>query len=301
MKKVLCIGQSTYELSIILDEFPRENTKNRFESKIGCGGGSAANCAYLLGKWSCPAVISSVIGNDMYGNRIKGEFEALGMSTTHLEPSFSKDTSLSMIIINRQSGARTLFNVADEYISIKKIEFDFSPEIIYTDGYDFAASRKIMEMFPKAISIVNASRITREVLELAKKANYILCSKTFAEGVSNLVIDYANPTTLINVYQKLKEKYDTSQIIITLEDRGALYCINNKIKISPALKMKVVDPTGASDIFQGAFTFGIANDWDVEKAVKYGNIAAGLSLTTVGTRLSIPKIEEVQKIYEQNY
>ena len=90
-------------------------------------------------------------------------------------------------------------------------------------------------------------------------------------------------------------------IVITLENQGALYCLNNQIKVSPALKLPVVDTTGAGDIFHGAFCYIIANGGDIEKAVKYGNIAAGLSLSKIGTRLSIPSLEEVEKLYVQNY
>ena len=43
------------------------------------------------------------------------------------------------------------------------------------------------------------------------------------------------------------------------------------------------------------------NGGDVEKAVKYGNIAAGLSVSKVGARLSVPELVEVNKLYEQNY
>ena len=38
----------------------------------------------------------------------------------------------------------------------------------------------------------------------------------------------------------------------------------------------------------------------LEKAIKYGNIAAGLATRIIGGRLSIPKLDEVNKIYEKN-
>ena len=65
----------------------------------------------------------------------------------------------------------------------------------------------------------------------------------------------------------------------------------------PGLKCTAVDTTGAGDIFHGAFTYGIANGFDMEKTVMISNIAAGLSVQKMGSRLSIPSLSEVLDYY----
>ena len=100
-------------------------------------------------------------------------------------------------------------------------------------------------------------------------------------------------------YDELRNKYDHQNIVVTLEEHGTMYMVDNQIKISPALKVDAVDTTGAGDIFHGAFCYGIANGYPLEKAIKYGNIAAGLSCQTIGARLSVPKLDDVVKIYEK--
>ena len=65
----------------------------------------------------------------------------------------------------------------------------------------------------------------------------------------------------------------------------------------PGLKCNAVDTTGAGDIFHGAFTYGIANGFDMEKTVMISNIAAGLSVQKMGSRLSIPSLSEVLDYY----
>ena len=46
--KVLCIGHATYDVVIPIENYPIENTKNRVDNSICCGGGPSANAAYLL-------------------------------------------------------------------------------------------------------------------------------------------------------------------------------------------------------------------------------------------------------------
>ena len=116
-----------------------------------------------------------------------------------------------------------------------------------------------------------------------------------------LKIDFQNMKTLGEVYQKLKRRYLKTEFIITLGENGALYCVNNQIKITPSLKVNVIDSHGSKDAFCIGFAYSIVNEQDLEKAVKYGSIAGGLATTKIGARLGIPTLEDVKKIYDQNY
>ena len=301
MIKVLSIGHASYEIYVQVDEFIKEGSKSRFVNKIGCGGGVAANVAYMLGKWGVSSTFAGVIGNDVFGNRIKKEFESIGSDTRYMETSFDKDTTLSFVIVNsNNNGSRTLLNVADEYVKLSHFDFDFQPDMIIVDGHDPYASKSTIERFPKALTIMCANRFVPDVVDLAKKCEYMICSKDFAEQATKMKIDYNNTNTLVKVYDELRKKFDHQNVIVNIEDKGTLYQINNQIKISPAIAVKPVDTTGAGDIFKGAFAYSIIQDKDLEKAIKFGNIAAGLSTQTIGTRLSIPKLDEVKRIYEKN-
>ena len=67
----------------------------------------------------------------------------------------------------------------------------------------------------------------------------------------------------------------------------------------PSIKVKtVVDSTGAGDLFHGAFVYGIAMGFDLEKILKISNITGALSVTRMGGRNSVYDLDEVMKIYE---
>lgn len=301
MIKVLSIGHASYEIYVQVDESVKENTKTRFVNKIACGGGVAANIAYMLGKWGVSSTFAGVVGNDVFGNRIKKDFESIGSDTRYIETSFDKDTTISFVMVNSANkGARTLLNVADEYVKLTHFDFDFQPDMIIIDGHDPYASKSTLERFPKALSIMCADRFVPDVVDLAKRSEYMICSLNFAEEATKIKIDFNNTTTLVKLYDDLRKKFDHQNVIVTMGEKGTLYQLDNQIKISPSIKVNEVDTTGAGDIFKGAFAYSIIQDRDLEKAIKFGNIAAGLSLGTIGTRLSIPKLDEVKKIYEKN-
>ena len=69
--KILCIGHSSWDITVPADVYPVENTKYRFNEKYSCGGGPAGNAAYLLGKWGIDTVIASNVGSDDFGANFK--------------------------------------------------------------------------------------------------------------------------------------------------------------------------------------------------------------------------------------
>ncbi len=294
--KVLCIGHSSYDISLQIDEYPEENTKHRFGNSVRCGGGPAGNAAFLLAKWGIDTTLATVVGADDFGEKLKKEYSEVNIGSTYIETSFDQPTSLSFVLVNK-SGSRTVFNVQGEFTPLKKFNYDFVPDIVFTDGHDYGATTNAIAKFPQAIKIIDAGRITNELLELCKYMNYIVCSKGFAETVSGFKIDYDNPNTLVNVYGTLMKKYPQANIVITLENHGALYKDNQEIKIMPGLNVETVDSTGAGDIFHGAFVYGIANNFPIEKTVTLANIAGGLSVKKMGSRLSVPELSEVLDEY----
>ena len=300
MIKTLALGQANYDIYINVDDYPKEGSKDRFINKIGCGGGTACNVAYMLAKWGVSSTFAGVIGNDVYGTRVRKELESVGVDTRYIETSYEKDTVLSFVLVDNKNKIPTSFDVADEFVKLKKFDFDFQPDLIILDGNDTYASKSTLERFPKAVTVLRATRFNQDIANLALKVNYLICSLDFVSGHLKMPIDSNNVQSLVNAYTELRGRYEHQNIIITLGHNGAMYMVGDQIKISPALKIDVVDTSGCGDIFTGAFSYGVASNFTLEKSIKDGTIAAGLAARVVGGRLSIPKLDEVNKIYEKN-
>lgn len=299
---ILSIGRTSYDITCPVEEYPIEGTKYLLNEKIESGGGTAANVAYLLGKWGETSYFAGVIGSDDYGTKLKKELEQVMVKTEYMENSYETGTPVSVVLVNKKNGTRTRFDVVgDRQPTLKRYEYTITPNVIFSDGKEYAATINALNKFPQAISIVDAGRVNRDLLELCKYVKYIVCSKGFAETVSGMKIDYDNSSTLVGVYKKLKDKYPNNEIVVTLEAMGAMYTYNGEIRVMPGIKTTVVDPSGAGDIFHGAFAYALANNFDIEKAIIYSNITAGLSVGKMGGRTSIPTYKEVVNYYNKKF
>ncbi|MBE6152243.1 MAG: carbohydrate kinase family protein [Firmicutes bacterium] len=290
--KILVIGHAAYDITFPLDEFPIENTKNRVPKRVECGGGPAFNAAYLLGKWGMDVSFAGLIGNDTYGSKLKQQLESVGVNTKYLQIKEGYSTTNSFIMANTSIGSRTILTYRPDNIVMDEFELDFNPDIILMDGQEYEMSLKLIEKFPNAISIIDAGRPNENIINLAKKVNYVVCSKNFAEGVTNIKI--ADNNSMVELYKGMENVFN-GNIIVTLEAKGALYKYNNQVKIMPSLKVKALDSTGAGDIFHGAFTYALANKYDLEKCIMISNVAGGLSVTKIGSLDSMPEKAEVGK------
>ena len=298
--KVLCIGHIAYDVTFEMNNFPSENTRNEVLNVVENGGGSTANCACLLSKWGIESYIWGVVGYDSNSEKIKKEFNNFKVNTDFLETDYEGTTSTSYIILNKSNASRTILSQKSELPSIKKNDYNsLAIDLIMFDGYEYATALKTLRTCTNSISILDAGRVNKEVLDLGSKVNFLICSKEFAEEVSGTKIDYNNTSTIASLYQNLKKRFPKQEIIVTLENKGALYSLNNQIKLIPALQVEAKDTTGAGDIFHGAFAYQYLKTKNIEQSVKFANIAAGLSVRNVGSKNSYPELEEVNKYYEQ--
>ena len=292
--KILCIGQSAYDITLPVTDYPKENRKIKIgNSKVECGGGASNNAAYLLGLWGSEVYLASSIGKDVYGERIKMELEKVNVNTEYFEEVDDIETTTSYIIANTSKGTRTIITNKNPLMKFtKRKSIDLKPDVILVDGNDHELALKNILDNTGSISIIDAGGMKEGTINLCKYVNYVLCSNDFAREYTKIEFRYDDIENLIRVHQKLESDFNNI-VVITLESHGCFTKINGEYVIIPSIDVKCVDSTGAGDIFHGAFTYFIANNYDFYEALRLSNIAGALSVTKIGSKPSMSTKEEV--------
>ena len=293
--KILCIGLVDYDITLPLDGYPEENTKNRLTEKIECGGGQTANAACLLAKYGEEVYISGLIGNDLYGNNIIREFIKFNVKTDYLDIDDDYSTSVSHILVNLKNSSRTTLTVKEPH-PMRDINIDIKPDIILVDGQEPLMSKKIFEQNPDAIKIIDAGSYREPIISLCNDVNLIIASMDFLEGFYDHKIH--TEEELKEAYLEMKKYYD-KELIVTIGKLGSMGMINNEPILIPSIKVDEKDSTGAGDIFHGAFIYGLIHGMSLEDNLKFSNIAGALSVRKIGARNSFPELNEVMKIYDE--
>ena len=86
-------------------------------------------------------------------------------------------------------------------------------------------------------------------------------------------------------------------VIITLGSKGSLVINRGKSeKIKPKLLGKIIDTTGAGDLYAGGFIHGLINNCSLKKCGEIGSLCAGHIITQLGSRSNI----NLQNLLQEN-
>ncbi|MCY1180778.1 Ribokinase [compost metagenome] len=121
--------------------------------------------------------------------------------------------------------------------------------------------------------------------------DYLIPNESEASALSGVSVDsletaQAAATHLIAL--------GAGKVIITLGAQGSLFADGQRFEHFPAPVVKAVDTTAAGDTFVGGFAAALAAGQDEVQAIRFGQVAAALSVTRAGAQPSIPALSDVQ-------
>ena len=138
--------------------------------------------------------------------------------------------------------------------------------------------------------VLNPSPIKKFPKELFNNATYVIVNELELKEIDGY--NEKEPYSLL-------EKHP-NKIILTKGAEGAFFHNGEKIINCPAAKVKVVDTTGAGDTFLGTFMVAINKGMNMEQAVTFANICAGLKTEKLGAQTGMPTLEQVKKYIKKH-
>jgi fructokinase len=276
------------------DEFEILKTKIKIE-KIEAGGSVAntmAGIAYLGGH---PSFIGK-INSDEFGKIYKENLEKINVNFPYSERGENLSTGGSIIFITPDS-ERTMCTYLgiSSRLAKKDINEDYIKdyEIIFLEGYlwDKGMSE---EMFKHVINLAKKNNI-----KIAMSLSDIFCVTRHREDFFKLLKNDLNiligNENEINELMQKKNLLDSMNelkninklIIITRSENGSVAILNNEIINCESVKVeKVLDLTGAGDLFAAGFLKEYLDKSNIKKCLQTGSKLAAKIIQKIGARLN---------------
>jgi fructokinase len=250
-----------------------------------------AGISYLNGR---PSFVGKV-NSDKFGDLYKKSLEDINVNFPYIKKNESLPTGASIILITPDS-ERTMCTYLgiSSHLSANDISKNsiLDHELILLEGYlwDKGDSEK---MFKHAINIAKQNKI-----KIAMSLSDIFCVTRHKQDFYNLLRNDLNmligneneineltgKKSLLDSINQLKE-FD-KLIVITRSDKGSLAIKNNEVINCESIKVdKVLDLTGAGDLFAAGFLKEYLDKSDIKKCLTVGSITASKIIQKIGARL----------------
>jgi len=289
-----CLGFGICALDYfsILDPYPGLDEKVNVISSSVQGGGPVPTAMATMAKLGAEVAFVGEIGDDYEGMVIRSELEKFGVDVDYLLIDEKVKSLKAFIWVDKNSGKRTVALDKTGMTPVRPKEISYLKDVyfkyLHLDGRDIDASIFLAKKAKKDGSevILDLGNLRENIEELFPLVDYIVVSKKFA-------YDYTHLQDLSQACLELK-KIGFKCVVVTLSEKGCLWTDGDKVNYFPGFKLKVVDTTGAGDVFHGAFIFGLLKKWRMEKIIEFASACAALKCRKLGGREGIPSLKEVQ-------
>lgn len=295
MSTVIVVGAINIDCLAYVPSFPNKGDNIRVKDLRCSLGGRGANQAVALTNLTIAALLLGKVGNDFAGDYALSILKNSKISTEYVLKSNSGKTGICSILIS-EDGENTI-------LGFPAINRMIRPDFLIRLEYLFARAQWL------SISLEYPLDTVEIALKLAKKYKLktILDPSPLVEiPEQNLwpMVDYVLPNKKeIEILTDEKEllqgatvlkNWGVGEVIIKQGEQGCSFLEQDNLINIPAFPVKaVVDTTGAGDLFNAAFIYGLIESDSIPKAAQIANLAASYSVQKPGTSESFPRRREI--------
>lgn len=263
---------------------------------VETSGGSAANTAAGLAGFGGRAAYLGKVADDMLGEVFRHDIRAQGVAFDTPSLNGFPPTARCMIFVT-PDGERSMNTYLGASTQLGPVDVDEekarAAKVTYFEGYLWDPPQA-KEAILRCASIAHAAG-----REVSMTLSDPFCVDRYRDEFLELMrtgkvdIVFANEQELKSLYQTASleaavEAYraDCRLGVVTMGAKGSVIVRGGEtVHVEPLAVERVVDTTGAGDLYAAGFLFGYTQGFDLGRSGRLGSLAAGLVIQQIGPRL----------------
>ncbi len=301
--RIVVVGSSNTDMILQMEHIPRPGETILGGQFSMAPGGKGANQAVAAARAGGDVALLARVGDDMFGRQAIEGFRSDGIDVEHVICDGEAPSGVALIFVAADgensigvaSGANTRLVPADVQRASDMIR---------------AADVVVMQLETPLETVEAAARLASDagVPVILNPAPAQPLSDTLLRQISILTPNESEAELLTGVpvtgQQGAEQAAAALQnkgvetVILTLGARGAYVASPDFVGTVPACQVTAVDTTAAGDVFNGALAVALAEQKNLELAMRFACAAAALSVTKLGAQPSCPRREEIDALVE---
>ncbi len=293
MVDLVGVGLNATDTLIPLAAYPERGSKVEYTNATVMPGGQAASTIVACQTWGLATRYVGKIGDDDAGRLHRREFARAGVDARLTEvPNAASPQSLILV---DGGGERTVLCRRDERLLLRPDDLDrewiVQARALHVDGYETAAATAAARWAREAgmAVIADLDEIYEGVNDLIRNVDYLIVSRDFPGRLTG-------ERDLQQALRSIRDHYGCRLAAATLGQDGVIAWDGERFHVRPAYCVKVVDTTGAGDVFHAGFIYALLQEWPLERQLDFACAAAALNCRAKGARGGIRGVEHVHTL-----
>ena len=264
---------------------------------VEMSGGSVGNTMAGIAARGGTASYIGKVCNDKLGEAFRHDLEAMAINFK-TPPAVGGPPTARCFVIITPDGQRSMVTYLGACVGLSTDDIDKDiicrHKIVYLEGYLWD-SPSAKEALVKAAALAHEGG-----RKVALTLSDSFCVDRHRESFHDFIEEYtdilfANEAEINSLYQV--EGFDTALaqarqgcdlVFLTRSEKGSVIISGDELHIIPAMPVtRVVDVTGAGDLYAAGVLYGLVNDRDLATCGRIGSIAAAEIISHVGARPEI--------------
>lgn len=296
---VVVIGSLNMDLVTRAPRLPKGGETLIGHSFATVSGGKGANQAVAAARLGARVAMVGCVGNDDYGVQLREallaeQIDCQAVSTVEDSSGVAlivvDDNSQNAIVIVAGANGAMTPAVIDRFDAVLQAADVIICQLEIPDATVGHALKRARTLGKTVI--LNPAPASRPLpADWFAAIDYLIPNESEAAALSGLPVDsLQSAESAANQLIAM----GAGKVIITLGAQGSLFANGKGFEHFPAPKVQAVDTTAAGDTFVGGFAAALASGKSEAEAIRYGQVAAALSVTRAGAQPSIPTMSDVQ-------
>lgn len=302
---ILIFGSINVDHVMQVERISRPGETNKAHEISQFFGGKGANQAIAAARVSTnvPVIIAGAVANDKAAIEVKENFVANKVNIDHIHSVEAPTGSAYIFIDPDAQNAITIVAGANNHVDEQLITgciLNETSHLVFQMEVPLDQMLKLAKRYkhinPNGTILFNTAPAPTleqksKTIELLNLVDILIVNEHEATAILNLM-GYEQNSNEEKSVTILSHQFNTTTII-TLGDKGAIAAINDKIIVTPTIKVKALDTTGAGDTFVGVLATKLAHGIGLETSLRFACKAGALSCLKLGAQQAMPTASEL--------
>ena len=314
-KRVIGVGMACLDQLMLWQDLGAPVGRNRLVACDMQGGGIAATALVAVARLGGRAEMWAAVGDDWIGDLILRGLDEEKVDTRRVERVKGRRGPLMIVCVDQPTGERCFFHATGHCHAghaIGDLRRLKGAGCLLIDGTrpesDLRAARAARRLGVPVVADVGW--MGERTPTILKYVDYAILSESCAWSILNGPEKVSTRCATAGLTGRAAEcpegrlwraacravrAMGPACVVITLGAKGLVYLDGDRFGRMKAFRVKVVDTTGAGDVFHGAFCYGLVAGFALEQNLRFASAAAAMKCRHIGGRAGIPTRREVMQ------